>query len=184
MKPKARRFRCGVDEEKERVMGEATKSVRRRGRAGRAGVLLALLLPVLLGFAALTADVSYLYYARTALQATADAACLAGGAGPLESEAQATVRRTAIGKHNINQKTAALANSLLTVTFPSGTTIRATVSNPAMRLFFWRVIGWATAPVSATCGVSAANSVRGNGLIPRPSIALSRSARAAPGRST
>ncbi|MFQ5895073.1 MAG: pilus assembly protein TadG-related protein, partial [Nitrospinota bacterium] len=54
-------------------MDKRTKIVRRRGEAGNALVLFALMLPVLLGFAALAVDVGYLYFVRTAMQATADA---------------------------------------------------------------------------------------------------------------
>ncbi|MFQ5895077.1 MAG: pilus assembly protein TadG-related protein [Nitrospinota bacterium] len=147
-------------------MGEATKSARRRGEAGNALVLFALMLPVLMGFAALAVDVGYLYYVRTAMQATADAACLAGGSGLVVSQGEAKRRATAIGDQNIAQMTI-LSNSdhptTLAVSFPSDDDldISTTVSNPTMRLFFARVLGWTTAPVSATatCGLTPATHV-------------------------
>lgn len=45
---------------------------------GQAAVLMALMLVVLLGFAALVIDVGYAYYVKRSLQASADAAALAG----------------------------------------------------------------------------------------------------------
>ncbi len=47
-------------------------------RDGAVAVIVVLLLPVILGFAALTVDGSYLYWTKTQLQATADASALAG----------------------------------------------------------------------------------------------------------
>ena len=64
-----------------------------REECGQAIVLLTLALTVLLGMAALSVDVGYAYYVQRSLQASADAAALAGASElPTASVAEATAR--------------------------------------------------------------------------------------------
>ncbi len=67
---------------------------RQDGERGQVIVLIVLLLVVLLGMAALVIDVGYAYYAHRSLQASADAAALAGAQElPNPSNAEATARQ-------------------------------------------------------------------------------------------
>jgi Flp pilus assembly protein TadG len=65
----------------------------RREERGQALVLLVLTLTVLLGFAALTIDIGRAYYSKRALQASADAAALAGAQGLPNSSTATTLAK-------------------------------------------------------------------------------------------
>ncbi|MGH3022753.1 MAG: pilus assembly protein TadG-related protein, partial [Gaiellaceae bacterium] len=56
-------------------------SLRRNRQAGQVVILFVLVLVVLLGTAALVVDLGYAYYTKRSLQASADAAALAGASG-------------------------------------------------------------------------------------------------------
>lgn len=61
-----------------RACGRLDRHEARRGERGQVIVLLVLFLVVLLGMSAMVIDVGYAYYAHRSLQASADAAALAG----------------------------------------------------------------------------------------------------------
>lgn len=78
---------------------------RTREERGQALVLLVLTLTVLLGFAALTIDVGRAYYSKRALQASADAAALAGAQGlPSTATAQSLAKQYSGGPGSKNER--------------------------------------------------------------------------------
>ncbi|MFQ5915252.1 MAG: pilus assembly protein TadG-related protein, partial [Nitrospinota bacterium] len=113
---------------------------------------------------ALAVDTGYLYMVRASFQRAADAAVLAGASGLVTSQQEASSRATTFA--NLNLATQAGLNGAPTVTFPTDTTIRVTITDPAVRLYFGGAVGIPTASVSASAaaGLSAAASVNGNAV--------------------
>jgi Putative Flp pilus-assembly TadE/G-like/von Willebrand factor type A domain len=82
-----------------------TGSRQARAESGQVLVLVAVALAVLLGMAALTIDVGFAYYAQRSLQASADAAALAGAQElPVGGDATAMAHRYAASAGGKNQR--------------------------------------------------------------------------------
>src|ERR1700730_8395465 len=89
----------------------------RRDRSGAVAVLVGVLIVVLAAFSAIVVDLGYLFYAQRTLQASADAAALAG-AQDLNLGTGGTAIATAIAYSGVTGNKNANAN--LTVTMASG----------------------------------------------------------------
>ncbi len=143
------------------------KGLRVRREEGQALVLCCLFLAALLGMASLAVDVGKLYLVSASFQRAADAAALAGGSGLVVSQAEATSRATQFANLNLSTQPGLSNGTTTTVTFPTANTVKVTISNPALNLFFGGIIGRPTAPVSAhaTAMIESVTSMTGN-LVP------------------
>ncbi len=138
-----------------------------RREEGQALVLYSLSLAALLGMASLAVDVGKLYLVRASFQRAADAAALAGGSGLVVSQTEATSQATQFATLNLSTQPGLSNGTTATVTFPTANTVRVSISNPAVNLFFGGIIGRPTAPVSAgaTAILGSVASVTGD-LVP------------------
>ncbi len=130
-----------------------------RREEGQTLILYSLFLTTFVGITALAIDVGNLYFVKGSFQRVADSAAMAGTSGLFFSQAEATAR--AMNYANLNLSTQPGLNGTPTVTFPTATSIKVTVSDPAAQLFFGGIIGIPTAAVSAeaTASLEAASSV-------------------------
>ncbi len=114
---------------------------------GNVLVLAATSLIAMLGMAALAVDVSYVLTARNQLQSGVDASALAGAAGLLTSQTEATRLATDYAGRNrcINQ---ALAVNAADITFPAARRIRVR-SARQLPLFFAPILGLRTVTINA-----------------------------------
>lgn len=137
-----------------------------RNEKGQALVITTLFLGILFGMTTLAVDVGNLYFIRASLQRAADAAVLAGATGLTLSEAEATVRATAIANQNLSTQPS-LSGSTSSASFPTAGRIRVTVRHPAVTLFFGGLLGIPTASVStsAAATLNPVSSVTGD-LVP------------------
>ncbi len=159
---------------------DSTRPTRTRRHRGTVAPSLALLLPVLVGFAALTIDVGYMLLVRTQLQSAADAAALAGVSAYLDDvalaedqsglirlatwRAQETSRRNesagdptiletmdvTLGRHDFDNRTGPLLSD------GRWNAVQVTVrrtrggSNGPVRLFFAGIFGYTDTELTAT----------------------------------
>lgn len=129
-----------------------------RREDGAVAVLVAVMAVALVGFAALVVDVGSLYEERRALQTAADAAALAGVQElPGDTAAAEAAARRYVAENAGADVTVQVA---IDRTYVPNDTIRVTVENPTSPLYFARVWGRASAPVSA----------RGVAVVGSPSI--------------
>lgn len=119
-----------------------------RREDGQALVLCCLFLGALLAMASLAVDVGNLYLVRASFQRAADAAALAGGTGLAVSQAQATSLAIQFAGLNLSAQPGP-SGTTTSVTFPTANTIRVSISNQSVGLFFGGIIGRPTAPVAA-----------------------------------
>ncbi|MFY9556136.1 MAG: pilus assembly protein TadG-related protein [Blastocatellia bacterium] len=141
----------------------------RDNESGYALIMVALVLFLFLGFAALAVDVGVASSARTAAQRAADAAALAGAftfinnptaAQPATAQAHATATAT--------QNTimgAAIAAGDVTVTVDTNNRRVTVAVAHSQNTFFGSVVGQATAAVNATGIAEAASSATGGGNV-------------------
>jgi Flp pilus assembly protein TadG len=152
---------------------------------GGVAVIVAIVLPVLLGLAALGVDAGYIYYAQRALQASADAAALAGAqvigtggsaidavdtysaSGSLNARANltdvgvtATFKcYTSIGLACSTNQTPSCSSSSSNCAGTSGTNGVEIVQTAAVPTFFARIFGVDKVNISATASASARGGV-------------------------
>ena len=134
-----------------------------RGQRGSVLIWFALLLPVLLGFAALVIDLARLYLTKVELQNAADAAALAGA----YKYAQTTSLPAAIAEakdlatsNQVNGSPIPLSSVTPADKTVTGYTygIQVTIALSGMNLIFAPVLGMTTSDVQATA-IAAANTV-------------------------
>lgn len=149
-----------------------------RDERGAIGLVVALLSTVLLGFAALAIDASFLYVSRTKLQITADAAALAGAA---KLPSDANVAAEAIAMAALNMPTATNGNVLVAGDVVTGnwnkvtkvftaagtpknavkvTTRRSVAGGNATPLFFASILGFSQTSVMAEAVAEGEDGVR------------------------
>lgn len=110
---------------------------------GVSAVIVAIVMVVLIGFAALVVDLGSLYRERRSLQTAADAAALAGVQElPTSTSAAADKARKYVA---LNAPEA----TNVSVTFPAGDTVKVVISAPKVGLFFARIWGMTTSQVGA-----------------------------------
>lgn len=132
---------------------------------GASAVIIAVVLVVILGLAAVAVDAGMLYSDRRAMQTAADAAALAGVQELPDDPASATV--VAGDYASVNQPDATANTFEVKSTYASADTLQATVSNPARGLYFARFLGIETAPVSAKAtAIVASPTAYGSGVMP------------------
>jgi hypothetical protein len=118
-------------------------------------VLAALIIPVLILFAAMSIDISYILTARNQLQGAVDASALAAASGLTVNQTTARTRAISISNANqILQVPVALQSS--EVTFPSYNTVTI-AARRTIPLFFARFAGINTVSVSATATAMCGN---------------------------
>jgi hypothetical protein len=119
---------------------------------------------VFIGFLSLGIDVGTMMVARNQLQATADAAALAGATGLLFSQGEAINRAIQLGADNtcLNQS---VQISPADVTFPTTSRVRVQ-ANQTINLNFAGVIGIPTANISAVAVAEAGTIIGTGGLKP------------------
>ena len=133
---------------------------------GQMIVVFAIVLLVLLGFAALGIDVGYMYSVRNDLQRSADSGALAGAYvfnddGWLSGSIPATLRNKAVARATDFATrdpvgAAPLPSGAVTVTFPTGTVNQVQVDvQDTVDLFFAGVIGYPTVTLTATATAEA-----------------------------
>jgi len=142
----------------------------KRNEKGQVLVLVALAIFVLLGFAALGIDVGFIYSVRHELQRSADAGALAGASafidvGPwsttLTDPAMVAAKARALdfaSRDNVIGSRLDQASEI-TVTFPSQDNVQVTTQRTA-NLFFARILGIYTQPISATAVAEVATASR------------------------
>jgi len=152
-----------------------------RNKSGAVAIMVAVALPALVGLGGITVDIGYVFYAKQTLQASTDAAALAGaqviGTGGSASSAASTYSATG----SLNAK-ANLTGVTVTTTFKCFTTIGLAcstnqtpscsvassncagtngangvevVQTAAVPTFFARIFGISTVAISATASASA-----------------------------
>lgn len=132
----------------------------RDGQSGYTLIVVAFVLLILLGFAALAVDTGIMYAAHTAAQRAADAGALAGGlvfevAAPFATEAELSASATAEAMRVATQNTilgAPITSGEVNVSFPNGVSyklIQVDV-NHSIPTFFAGVLGYKTVAVAAT----------------------------------
>jgi hypothetical protein len=114
-----------------------------RSDEGVTAVIVAIVMVVLIGFAALVVDLGALYRERRSLQTAADAAALAGVQELPSSTAAATSKARSYVALNAPEATD------VAVTFPAGDTVKVVIDAPKVGLFFARVWGDSTARIGA-----------------------------------
>ncbi len=135
-------------------------SNRRDGQSGYTLIVVAFVLLILLGFAALAVDAGVMYAAHTAAQRAADAGALAGGlifevAMPSATEAELSASATAEAVRVATQNTilgAPVANGEVSVSFPNGVSYKLIQVNVTHTIptFFAGVLGHKSVTVAAT----------------------------------
>jgi Flp pilus assembly protein TadG len=132
-------------------------------------ILFAVLLPILLGFAALAVDVAFVVMTKARMQNAADAAALAGASGLLAGETTASARLTALNLANLNGYTAD-AFTVVTISNPPGanpngttptfaadaTYVRATIVQ-TVGTYFAKTWGFSTIALTATAVAAPGN---------------------------
>src|SRR5271169_3905720 len=98
-----------------------------RNESGAVAILAAFALPVLVGVGALSVDAGYVFYAQRALQASTDAAALAG-AQVIGTDGNALTAATTYGATGSLNANAHLANATITPTFKCFTSIKLACS--------------------------------------------------------
>ncbi|HEY5539831.1 MAG TPA: pilus assembly protein TadG-related protein [Coriobacteriia bacterium] len=134
--------------------------------SGAVAVIVALMMVVLVGVAALVVDMGSLYVERRKMQTAADAAALAGvqelPGDPTEA------RRIAAAYVSVNASEA----TGVSISFPPGgnvanDTILVTVDTPEAPLFFARIWGQSSAPVAASAAARVTSpTAYGKGVMP------------------
>jgi Flp pilus assembly protein TadG len=137
----------------------------RRDRRGAVAVFLALGAMTFMGFGAVVVDVGYVYHAKRVLQASADAAALAGAmqlstGTPAQAVTAATNYSGGSGDMNANANLAITANPqtvncsgqsggtcTVTATSPNGIKVTETTNAPT---YFARILGINGVPISTT----------------------------------
>jgi Flp pilus assembly protein TadG len=132
---------------------------------GVIAIIVAFSLTVVMGFAAIVVDVAYLFHAKRVVQASTDAAAIAGAmqlssGTPAQAVATATAYSAASGDNNADPRLSITVNPqtvnctggtgaacTVTTTNPNGIKVSETTTVP---LFFGRVLGINSATVSAT----------------------------------
>lgn len=146
-----------------------------RDDEGASAVVVAVLIVVLLAFAALVVDAGALYAHRRQVQTAADAAALAGVQALPGDPAQATALAADYAARNAADAT----DVAFTVSSTWGTndTLTAELLDPDMGLFFARFMGYDDAPVaaSATAMVGSPRTY-GSGLMPFGIVAVGTTA--------
>lgn len=132
---------------------------------GAVAVVVAVMLVVLLGVAAVVVDAGAIYSERREMQTAADAAVLAGvqdlPANPTAAVA-AAAQYVSLNTSDANQLTFEVKS-----TNSTNDTIVAVVEEAAMGLFFARVLGIESAPVNATAtAIVGSPSTYGHGVMP------------------
>jgi cytoskeletal protein CcmA (bactofilin family) len=113
-----------------------------KNQKGSVVVLVALMLPILMGFAGLALDIGNLCVVKAKMQNAVDAAVCGGGL-KLPDQSQATAQATSlITNNNFNPSTA-------TITFPSSATIKCTMTNN-VPTFFMGLLGIKTVSLTAS----------------------------------
>ena len=132
-------------------------------------ILFAVLLPILLGFAALAMDVAFVVMTKARMQNAADAAALAGASGLLAGDNLANARLTALNLANLNGYTAD-ASTVVTISNPPGanpngttptfaadtTYVRATIVQ-TVDTYFAKILGFSTIALTATAVAAPGN---------------------------
>lgn len=126
----------------ERVLRDADSD------SGAAAVIVAVTLVVLLGVAALTVDAGAIYAERRQMQTAADAAALAGVTSLPSDPGQAI--EIASSYALLNTSHAGDTTFEVQSTYAPDDTLMAWLEDPAMGLFFARILGKDTTPVNAT----------------------------------
>lgn len=141
-----------------RLLGHRKAETSDDSERGAVTLIVAFLLVVLLGFAALAIDVGALYAEKAQLQNGADAAALAI-AGDCAAGACGTPTTTASRLANGNANDG--SSGVSSITFPQTTTVRvetnsrdATTGSNSFSLFFARVLGISSADVRASAQAS------------------------------
>ena len=119
-----------------RIIGRGTAFA--RAETGQSAVIVALLMTVICGFAALAIDLGYGYYQKNDLQTAADAAALAAASQlpkMTNSEARSTARKYAI--KNLNSPSECTIEAYVTRSLGE---VEVKISQPAKN-FFSGVIG-------------------------------------------
>jgi Flp pilus assembly protein TadG len=154
----------------------------RRDRRGVVAVFVALMMPVIAGFATLSIDMGYLLQAKSQLQAAADAAALGAASaldGTSSGESSATSRALALATSNSPKSAGTVLTagdvvfgnwSTTTSTFTAAgsptnavrvTARRSTANGNAVNLFFSKLLNVSTKDVTATA--TALQSTSGGG---------------------
>lgn len=144
-------------------------SIRRRGESGQTLVLVAVLLVVLLGFAALAIDIGSLYGERRRMQNAADGAALAGveelcvwRGGTQESAESAAI---AMAQDYASRNGADWAIPVPTVNSNIDVTLKVTAGRTSNTLFA-AVLGPTTAEVAATASATCESPYSGIPMFP------------------
>lgn len=139
-----------------------------RDDSGAIAVIAAILITVLVGFAALAVDVGYLMTARRQLQTAADAAALAGCRVLADGGTQAAALAEA--EDYASRNDFAPADALYVLDTPPDTEVTSTYIQVTCQkdapLFFARVFGIDTAPVRATARAEIAYLTGVKNLVP------------------
>jgi len=151
----------------DRTMRDAagSRTMTWRDDEGAMAYLVAVMIVVLLAFAAVVVDAGALYSHRRQIQTAADAAALAG----VQELPHATAAAVAYAGNYaaLNVPAASDAEFTLSSTFVANDTITADLEDPSMGLFFARFMGFDTAPVNAQASaVIGSPSTYGSGLMP------------------
>ncbi len=135
-----------------------------RNEQGNIFVLAAVSMMAVMGLAALAIDVSYVLAGRNQLQAGVDAAALAGAAGLMTSQSEATRRAMDFAGRNtcIQNPVAVSAGD---VTFPTSNRVRVQ-SARRLPLFFAPVLGMANLNITADATAELGSIVGTNNLRP------------------
>lgn len=136
-----------------------------RSDEGATAYLVAVMIVVLLAFAAIVVDAGALFAHRRQVQTAADAAALAGVQALPHNTAAATAFADDYAEINAPQATA--RTFTIGTTYVANDTITAELENPSMGLFFARFMGFETASVNALAtAVIGSPSTYGSGLMP------------------
>jgi hypothetical protein len=136
-----------------------------RGEGGAVMVWFAILLPVLLAFAALVVDLGHAYVLKRHLQSSADAAALAAAQDlPDDAIADATARLYSAGSGGLNER-ANLPDVTTTVEFPNPQFQKIRVKQDATSpVFFAGILGLDGIDVSAKATASKTSTASGTPL--------------------
>ncbi len=137
------------------------RACRRSQRAGQMMILLALLLPVLIGVMALAVDVGIFYYHWSLLQSGADAAALAGAAylpdnsSRAVSTARSYAQTSGVGAGEITAVAVSSGQQTITVSF-----------NREVSYYFGSILGLKSSAVNVSATAGLRTAVAASNIIP------------------